>query len=127
MECFYIFIGHSLFGGACLRSQTSATAILCRVGGFASLLPGYPTSTDTPEGIPLTYRPPNRTLNLGLCCAHNTTAEDVEGSWSSLSFSPIQNGYRTLVPNRTPYSPDKKEFEPRVGLPSNQYSLGDSV
>jgi hypothetical protein len=120
MECFYIFIVCSLFAGARLPSQTNATAILGTVGGLAS--------TDKPESTALTYPLQNSSLNLGLCCKHNTTAEDVEGSWSSLSFSPIQNGYRSLVPNiRTPNSPEKKDFEPRVGLPSNQYCLGDSV
>jgi hypothetical protein len=103
--------------------------------GFAAFLLGYPTSTDTPEGIPLTYPRQNRygvyfqddwkasqrlTLNLGLRYEYNTAATDVKGLWRSLSFRTIQNGYPTLVPNiRSPYAfytPDKKDFEPRVGV-----------
>jgi hypothetical protein len=111
--------------------------------GFAAFLLGYPTSTDTPEGIPLTYPRQNRfagyfqddwkitqrlTVNAGLRYEYNTAATDVKGLWRSLSFSVIQNGYPTLVPNiRTPYSfykPDKKDFEPRLGL---AYRLSDKT
>lgn len=103
--------------------------------GFAAFLLGNPTSTDTPEGIPLTYPRQNRyaayfqddwkvsqrlTVNLGLRYEYNTTATDVKGLWRSLSFNTIQNGYPTLVPNiRTPYhfySPDSKDFQPRIGM-----------
>ena len=111
--------------------------------GFAAFLLGYPTSTDTPEGIPLTYPRQNRyaayfqddwkatrrlTINAGLRYEYNTTATDVKGLWRSLSFAVIQNGYPSLVPNiRTPYSfydPDKKDFEPRLGL---AYRLSDKT
>ena len=111
--------------------------------GFAAFLLGYPTSTDTPEGIPLTYPRQNRlagyfqddwkimqrlTMNAGLRYEYNTAATDVKGLWRSLSFSVIQNGYPTLIPNiRTPYAfykPDKKDFEPRLGL---AYRLSDKT
>src|SRR5262249_53891142 len=111
--------------------------------GFAAFLLGYPRTTDTPEGIPLTYPRQNRysmyfqddwkasqrlTLNLGLRYEYNTTATDVKGLWRSLSFNTIQNGYPTLVPNiRTPYAfytPDKADFQPRVGI---AYRLNDKT
>jgi len=111
--------------------------------GFAAFLLGYPTSTDTPEGIPLTYPRQNRygayfqddwkvsrrlTINAGLRYEYNTTATDVKGLWRSLSFGVIQNSFPSLVPNiRTPYAfytPDKKDFAPRLGL---AYRLNDKT
>lgn len=102
---------------------------------FAAFLLGVPTSSDTPEGLPLTYPRQNRiagyfqddwkasqklTFNLGLRYEYNTAATDIRGLWRSLSFTHLENGYPTLVPNiRTPYAfytPDKKLFEPRLGL-----------
>src|SRR5581483_2562938 len=103
--------------------------------GFAAFLLGYPSTTDTPEGLPLTFPRQNRyggyfqddwktsrrvTLNLGLRYEYNTTATDVKGLWRSLSFQTVTNGFPTLIPNiRTPYhfyTPEKKLFMPRVGL-----------
>ncbi|HZT30514.1 MAG TPA: carboxypeptidase regulatory-like domain-containing protein [Bryobacteraceae bacterium] len=111
--------------------------------GWASFLLGYPIGTDSPEGIPLTYPRQNRygayfqddwkvsqrlTLNLGLRYEYNTTAVDSHGLWRSLSFATVQNGYPSLIPNiRTPYSfysPDSKDFAPRVGL---AYRLGEKT
>ena len=102
---------------------------------WAAFLLGVPTTSDTPEGLPLTYPRQYRyagyfqddwkasqrlTLNLGLRYEYNTAATDIRGLWRSLSFSHIENGYPTLVPNiRTPYafySPDKNLFQPRLGL-----------
>jgi hypothetical protein len=103
--------------------------------GFAAFLLGYPTSSDTPEGLPLTYPRQNRygayfqddwkatrrlTVNLGVRYEYNTAATDVKGLWRSMDFGTSVNGIPTLVPNiRTPYSfytPEKKNFMPRVGL-----------
>jgi Carboxypeptidase regulatory-like domain len=102
---------------------------------WASFLLGYPVSTDTPEGIPLTYPRQNRygayvqddwkvtqrlTINLGLRYEYNSVATDVKGLWRSLDFTQEVNGVPTLVPNiRTPYhfyDPEKKMFMPRIGL-----------
>ena len=102
---------------------------------FAALLLGYPTTSDTPEGLPLTYPRQNRygayfqddwkasrrlTINLGMRYEYNTAATDVKGLWRSLSFKDAVNGIPILEPAiRTPfafYSPEKKNFMPRVGL-----------
>lgn len=111
--------------------------------GFASFLLGYPGSSDTPEGLPLTDSRQNRygayflddwkfsqklTLNLGLRYEYNSTATDIKGLWRSLSFAQETNGIPTLIPNiRTPYhfyNPEKKLFMPRVGL---AYRLNDKM
>jgi len=59
-------------------------------------------------------------LHAGLRYEYNTTATDIRGLWRSLSFTHLENGYPTLVPNiRSPYSfytPDKKLFQPRLGI-----------
>ena len=102
---------------------------------WAAFLLGVPTTSDTPEGLPLTYPRQNRfagyfqddwkatrrlNINAGLRYEYNTTATDIRGLWRSLSFTHLENGYPTLVPNiRSPYSfytPDKKLFQPRLGI-----------
>ena len=102
---------------------------------WASFLLGYPDSTDSPEGIPLTFPRQNRfaayfqddwkvtqrlTVNLGVRYEYNTVATDVKGLWRSLDFTQEVNGIPTLVPKiRTPYhfyDPEKKMFQPRIGL-----------
>lgn len=102
---------------------------------WASFLLGYPSSSDTPEGIPLTFVRQNRygayfqddwkatqrlTINIGLRYEYNTAATDIKGLWRSLDFKQQVNGIPTLVPNiRTVYQfydPEKKMFQPRIGL-----------
>ncbi|HYM13257.1 MAG TPA: TonB-dependent receptor, partial [Bryobacterales bacterium] len=102
---------------------------------WASFLLGVPDSSDTPEGLPLTYPRQNRysayfqddwrltqrlTLNLGLRYEYNTVVTDIRGLWRSLSFAHAVNGIPLLEPNiRAPfafYNPEKKLFQPRVGL-----------
>jgi hypothetical protein len=102
---------------------------------FAAFLLGYPSSTVTPEGLPLTYVLQSRvavygltdwkatrklTLNLGLRWEYNTPAIDTEGLWRSLSFTTLTNGLPTLIPNIGTsfefYEAQKKQFMPRVGF-----------
>ncbi|MBI1761198.1 MAG: TonB-dependent receptor [Acidobacteria bacterium] len=103
--------------------------------GFAAFLLGYPSSTGTPEGLPLTYARQKRfagyatddwkatrklTLNLGLRYEYNTPAIDTKGLWRSLTFTQQVNGVPTVVPNiGTPfefYEAQKKLFMPRLGF-----------
>ena len=103
--------------------------------GFAAFLLGYPSSTVTPEGLPVTDIRQNRfaiygltdwkatrklTLNLGLRWEYNQPAIDVQGLWRSLSFTTLTDGLPTLVPNiGTPfefYEAQKKQFMPRIGF-----------
>ncbi len=109
--------------------------------GFAAFLLGFPSSTGTPEGLPLTFARQKRfagyatddwkasrklTLNLGLRYEYNTPAIDTKGLWRSLTFTQQVNGVPTVVPNiGTPlefYEAQKKLFMPRLGL---AYRLSD--
>jgi Carboxypeptidase regulatory-like domain/TonB dependent receptor len=103
--------------------------------GFAAFLLGYPSSTVTPEGLPLTQTRQNRfaiyatddwratrklTLNYGLRWEYNTPAVDIDGLWRSLSFTQLTNGLPTLVPNIGTefefYEGQKTLFMPRIGV-----------
>ena len=109
--------------------------------GFAAFLLGYPSSTGTPEGLPLTYARQKRfagyatddwkasrklTVNLGLRYEFNTPAIDTKGLWRSLSFKNQVNGVPTVIPAiGTPlefYGAQKRIFMPRLGL---AYRLSD--
>ncbi|HET8546476.1 MAG TPA: TonB-dependent receptor, partial [Bryobacteraceae bacterium] len=110
---------------------------------FAAFLLGVPTSTESPEGLPLTDVRQNRialyfqddwkvmrrlTLNLGLRWEYNTPATDVQGLWRSAEWRNGLNNPPEFVPAqiRTTYEfyePSKKQFMPRLGL---AYRLSDS-
>ncbi len=103
--------------------------------GFAAFLLGLPSSTGTPEGLPLTFARQKRfagyatddwkatrklTVNMGLRYEFNTPAIDTKGLWRSLTFTQLVNGVPTVVPAiGTPlafYQSQKKLFMPRLGL-----------
>jgi hypothetical protein len=103
--------------------------------GFAAFLLGYPSTTVTPEGLPLTETRQNRfagyitddwkatrklSLNIGLRYEYITPAVDIDGLWRSLSFTQRTNGLPTLIPNIGEefefYEPQKTLFMPRLGL-----------
>lgn len=100
---------------------------------FAQFLLGLPSTTDTPEGLPLTDVLQHRTgfyvnddwkvsrkltVNIGVRYEYNSMARDVRGLWRSAE---IKNGTYTYVPGdiRTQYdfyTPQKDMFMPRIGL-----------
>ena len=103
--------------------------------GFAAFLLGYPSTTTTPEGLPLTETRQQRyaayatddwkisrklTLNYGVRWEYNTPAVDVKGLWRSLSFDTRTGGLPTVVPNIGTeyqfYKPQKALFMPRLGF-----------
>lgn len=103
---------------------------------FAAFLLGTPSSTNTPEGLPLTDVRQNRmafyfqddwkasrrlTLNLGLRWEYNTAATDVQGLWRSAEWRNGLNNPPQFVPDqiRTQYKfyePQKDMFMPRLGV-----------
>ncbi len=100
---------------------------------FAQFLLGLPSSTDTPEGLPLTDVRQNRlgfyltddwkvnrklTLNIGMRWEYNSMATDVQGLWRSAEFS---GNTLTFVPGKIRttypfYEPQKDLFMPRIGI-----------
>ncbi len=100
---------------------------------FAQFLLGLPSSTDTPEGLPLTDVRQNRmgfyvaddwkfsrklTLNLGVRWEYNTMATDVQGLWRSAEFN---GNTLTFVPGKIRsqynfYEPQKGLIMPRLGI-----------
>lgn len=110
---------------------------------FAAFLLGAPTSTESPEGLPLTdvlqhrmgfyvqddWKPLRRlTLNLGLRWEYNTSATDVRGLWRSAEWRNGLNNPPEYVPAQIRtvyqfYKPQKDMFMPRLGL---AYRLTDA-
>ncbi len=103
--------------------------------GFAAFLLGFPSSTTTPEGLPLTETRQQRfaayatddwkvsrklTLNYGVRWEYNTPAVDIKGLWRSLSFQTLTNGLPTVIPNIGTeykfYPGQKSLFMPRLGI-----------
>ena len=103
--------------------------------GFAAFLLGYPSTTTTPEGLPITETRQKRfaayatddwkatrklTLNYGLRYEYNTPAVDIKGLWRSLSFEQQVNGVPTVIPNIGTeyefYKSQKTLFMPRLGF-----------
>ncbi|MEP7366286.1 MAG: TonB-dependent receptor, partial [Acidobacteriota bacterium] len=110
---------------------------------YAAFLLGVPTSTDSPEGLPLTDVKQWRTgfyfqddwkasrkltLNLGLRWEYNTAATDVRGLWRSIEWRNGLNADPEFVPAKIRtlynfYEPQKKMIMPRIGL---AYRMTDS-
>ncbi|MBN8729188.1 MAG: TonB-dependent receptor [Acidobacteria bacterium] len=110
---------------------------------FAAFLLGAPTSTDSPEGLPLTDVKQWRTgfyfqddwkaarkltVNLGLRWEYNTAATDVRGLWRSFEWRNGLSSPPEFVPAKIRttydfYKPQKKMLMPRIGL---AYRLTDA-
>jgi hypothetical protein len=102
---------------------------------FAAFLLGYPSSSNSPEGLPLTQSRQNRyaayvqddwkasqrlTVNIGVRYEYNSMAKDIRGLWRTLDFSNKVDGFPTLAPiirnQFNFYDPQKTIFMPRLGL-----------
>ncbi|MCS6951448.1 MAG: TonB-dependent receptor [Bryobacteraceae bacterium] len=103
---------------------------------FAAFLLGIPSSTESPEGLPLTDVRQNRfalyfqddwkpvrklTVNLGIRWEYNSPATDIRGLWRSAEWRQGLNNPPEFVPARIRtvyqfYRPSKRQFMPRVGL-----------
>ena len=126
----------SLFRGAAntARGDLAFADTIAR-NGLASFLLGYPSSANSPEGLPLTDVRQNRyafyahddwkvnrrlTVNIGVRYEYNSMAKDVRGLWRALSFKDTVNGNPTFVPlirnQYNFYTPQKANFMPRIGI-----------
>lgn len=127
----------SLFRGAA-NVPRGAFNFTSNVAGnnFAAFLLGAPTSTESPEGLPLTDIRQNRTalyiqddwkplrrltVNLGLRWEYNGPAKDIQGLWRSAEWRNGLNNPLEYVPTQIRtvydfYEPSKKQFMPRLGL-----------
>jgi hypothetical protein len=102
---------------------------------FAAFLLGFPSSSNSPEGLPLTDSRQNRyagyvqddwkasrrlTVNIGIRYEYNSMAKDIRGLWRALNFNDKVDGYPTLEPmirsQYNFYDPQKAIFMPRIGL-----------
>jgi hypothetical protein len=103
---------------------------------FAAFLLGIPSSTESPEGLPLTdvrqnrialyfqddWKPVRRlTVNLGLRWEYNSPATDIRGLWRSAEWRQGLNNPPEFVPAQIRtvyqfYKPEKTQFMPRLGL-----------
>jgi len=127
----------SLFRGAA-NVPRGAFNFLGNLAGnsFAAFLLGIPSSTESPEGLPLTdvrqnrfalyfqddWKPLRRlTVNLGLRWEYNSPATDIRGLWRSAEWRQGLNNPPEFVPAQIRtvykfYDPSKRQFMPRVGL-----------
>jgi hypothetical protein len=110
---------------------------------FAAFLLGAATSTESPEGLPLTDVRQNRTaayfqddwkpmrkltLNLGLRWEYNSPATDIQGLWRSAEWrnglsNPLEYVPALIRTTYKFYDPQKTQFMPRLGL---AYRVTDS-
>ena len=110
---------------------------------LAAFLLGTPTSTESPEGLPLTDILQKRfalyfqddwkasrklTVNLGFRWEYNGAAQDVRGLWRSAEWLNGPDQPPVFVPAKIRtvydfYKPQKTQFMPRIGL---AYRLTDS-
>lgn len=103
---------------------------------FAAFLLGVPSTTESPEGLPLTevrqnriamyfqddWKPVRRlTVNLGVRWEYNSPATDIRGLWRSVEWRQGLNNPPEFVPAQIRtvykfYEPSKRQFMPRVGV-----------
>lgn len=102
---------------------------------FAAFMLGAPSTTETPEGLPLTdvlqhryafyflddWKVGRFTFNLGLRYEYNFAAKDVQGLWRSMEWRNGLNNAPEFVPAKIRdvydfYKPQKDMFMPRIGL-----------
>ena len=126
----------SLFRGAAntARGDLSFSDNVAR-SAFGAFLLGLPSSSNSPEGLPLTQARQQRyagyvqddwkvtqrlTVNIGGRYEYNSMAKDIDGLWRTLDFSNKVDGYPTLAPlirkQYNFYNPQKTIFMPRLGL-----------
>lgn len=124
----------SLFRGAANVPRGAFTFAGNLTGhSFSQFLLGLPSSTDTPEGLPVTDVRQNRfgfyvtddwkvsrklTMNIGLRWEYNTMASDVQGLWRSAE---LRGANWTFVPDKIRttydfYTPQRTLIMPRLGI-----------